>query len=127
MSAGMGDSKEQRFELRVADAVWATLRVTPQRMLLEHNLNDVLVKMCPGFAIFDETGSELHLNNGAQLILSDRSGIRLKLNVDDDGALVDVTDPRHRARLAVELRGAGSGGDSLIQEGGWVLTLKQAD
>jgi hypothetical protein len=119
---------EHRFELRVSDTVWAILRVSQEGIVLEHNLDHVHVAICPGVAIFDEDGKELHPRQGDQLLLADPGGlIRLKLDVDDEGTLIDVVDPRRLARLAVELRGSGSGGDMPIQVGGEVLTLKPID
>lgn len=96
--------------------------------MLEHNLDHVRIAICPGVTIFDENGKQLHPRQGEQLLLGDPNGlVRLKLNVDDDGTLVDVVDPRRLARLAVELHGQGSAGNSPIQEGGEVLTLKPID
>jgi hypothetical protein len=119
---------ELRFELRVSDTVWAVLRVSQEGMVLEHNLDHVHIAGCPGVTIFDGDGKELHLRQGDQLFLADPSGlIRLKLNTDDERTLVDVVDPRRLARLVVELRGGGSGGNMPIQEGGDVLTVKPID
>jgi hypothetical protein len=119
---------EHRFELRVSDAVWAILSVSQKGMVLEHNLDHVRIAICPGVTMFDEDGKQLHPRQGEQLLIGDPNGlVRLKLNVDNDGTLVDVVDPRRIARLAVELRGPGSAGNNRIQEGGLVLTLKPID
>src|SRR5712691_5545689 len=125
MNADIVIGKARRFELRVANVTWATLRVSEQGLRLEHSLDDVRVAACPGLAIFDENGNELHLNQGSQLFASDSNGlIRLKLNVEDDGTLSDVVDPSGKARVVVELGGPGSAGDSPVEMGGFGLTLK---
>jgi hypothetical protein len=121
----IGESKAQIFELRVVNAVWATLKVSRAGLVLEHHLNPVRIATCPGLMIYDGDGEPLSLRQGGQLLVSHPDGrVRLKLSVDDEGTLVDVVDPQGCARLAVELRGPGSIGNSLIQEGCLILTLK---
>ena len=125
-------SKEQLFELRVENSVWAILRVSEHSKIMEHELTDSQLAFCPGFAVFDEKAQELKLNQGDQLYLSEPSGaICLKLEVSESndetmGDIVDVIDPKQTAHLVVHLEGPGSTGSQPIQEGGLVLSLRPA-
>ncbi len=128
MSAEIAEPKEQRFELRVVDDVWATLKVSQAGMMLELHLNPVRIATCPGLMIYDRDGERLSLRQGEQLLVGHQDGrILLKLKVEDDGTLVDVVDPRRLARLVVDSRGPGSIGNNPIQHGGFVLNMKPID
>jgi len=125
-------SKEQRFEFRVEDSVWAILRISEHGKILEHDLSELQLAVCPGFAVFDEKGQKLKISQGDQLYLSEPSGaICLKLEVSDSndetvGDIVDVVDPKRKAHLVVNLVGPGSTGSQPIRQGGLVLNLRPA-
>jgi len=60
----IGESKAQIFELRVVNAVWATLKVSRAGLVLEHHLNPVRIATCPGLMIYDGDGEPLSLRHG---------------------------------------------------------------
>jgi hypothetical protein len=95
-------------------------------MTLEHDLSKEQIAACPGVSILSENGTELALRDGAKtMVVNPQNGtILLEFKTDDLGVIIGVQDPKKRARLAVELRGPGSGPGNPIQHGTLTLTLK---
>ena len=99
-------NKMQVFELRVGDSPRAILRVSEAGTVLEHDLSDVQLAVCPGFAVFDDKGHDMTIAQGVGfLAVSDCYGaIRLKLSTSDANDesmsdIVNVVDPKRKARL----------------------------
>jgi hypothetical protein len=115
----------RRFELRGGDKIWAVLLVSGQDKILQHNLDETQVAVCPGLMAYDEEGQALRVVQGGEMSLVDQNGaIQLKAAVCSDNSVANIIDPSGKVALTIKLVGPGSAGNDPVVEGDLVLGLQ---
>jgi hypothetical protein len=117
--------KIRRFELRVGDKIWAVLLVSGQDKVLQHNLDETQVAVCPGLLAYDEAGQALRVVQGGEMFLVDQNGaIQLKAAVCSDNSVADIIDRSGKVALTIKLVGPGNAGNGPVVAGDLMLGLQ---